>query len=286
MNMKRSRDYTGYKNVYFKPEFDRCLWCGSTLVRDHIAWRKHLQTLHGNIYVTNYAYACQDPQCGKLFRSTEADLMSLPFRTYSVDVIVEIGYLRHEEKRSIQETLNALRTMGIQISKTECYELSHVFEELIAIRPVEFDPDFYDAVTANGGIVLAIDGVQPERGNSTLYVLQDALTSKVLYADYLNDSSSRNIAAIIERVRDALRKIGIDIIAVISDHQKSIVLGVKKALPGVKHQFCHFHVLRNALLPIADMDRKMKKDMRKRIRGISKIERSVAERTDGHASWH
>ena len=65
----------------------------------------------------------------------------------------------------------------------------------------------------------------------------------------------------------------------ISNHQHSIVLGVRKALPGVKHQFCHFHVLRNALMPIADMNRGMKKD----IRGIKGIEGSLPDRDNAIA---
>ncbi|MCL4334156.1 MAG: transposase [Candidatus Thermoplasmatota archaeon] len=72
------------------------------------------------------------------------------------------------------------------------------------------------------------------------------------------------MASIIATVRDGLKKIGIPIIAVISDHHHSIRLGVKKALPGIRHQFCHFHVLRNACLPIVDTDRKLKKEIRKR----------------------
>ena len=280
MHLKTARDYSKYEKVYFKPEFDLCLSCGSPLRRHHTAWSKNIQTMRGNIHATSYAYSCTNAGCGKLYQSAEADLMSLPFRTYSIDVIVEIGYLRHEEKRSMEEIHRELRGRGISISPGECYILSHVFEELIAMRPVEFDPDWYDAVIANGGIVLAIDGVQPEKGNSTLYVLQDAITSKVLYADYLDDSSSENIASIIGKVRDSLRRLDIPIIAVISDHQRSIVLGVKKALPGVKHQFCHFHVLRNALLPISDMDRRMKKDLRIRIRGIAGIEKSLRSRDD------
>lgn len=46
----------------------------------------------------------------------------------------------------MEEILAALQSMGIQMSTPECYDLSHVFEELIAIRPVEFDPDWYHTV--------------------------------------------------------------------------------------------------------------------------------------------
>ena len=84
-------------------------------------------------------------------------MLSLPYSTYGINVIVEIGYLRHEEKRSMEEILAAFRSLEIRMSMPECYDLSHVFEELIAIRPVEFDPDWYDTVMGNGGIVLAID---------------------------------------------------------------------------------------------------------------------------------
>ena len=88
----------------------------------------------------------------------------------------------------------------------------------------------------------------------------------------------------IGKVKDAMKRLDIPTIAVISDHQASIRIGVKKALPGVKRQFCHFHVLRNALKPIIDRDRRMKKNIRKRIRGISRIESSVLDRDDPQAS--
>ena len=127
MNLKTARDYSSYANVYFRPEFVSCLRCGSPLARDHIAWRKHVQTMTGGIHATSYAYSCTNTMCGKAYRSMEADMLSMPYRTYGVDVIVEIGYLRHEEKRSIDEILAALRSRRIQMSKPECYELSHVF---------------------------------------------------------------------------------------------------------------------------------------------------------------
>ena len=91
MHLKTARDYSGYRNEYFRPEIAHCLSCGSVISRHHIAWRKHLQTMKGNIYATSYAYSCTSGGCRKTYRSLEADLMSLPFRTYSVDVIVEIG---------------------------------------------------------------------------------------------------------------------------------------------------------------------------------------------------
>ncbi len=206
-----------------------------------------------------------------MYKSAEAEMLGLKHRTYGIDVIVEIGYLRHTEKRSIPEILSFLRRRQIEIAKSECYELLHVFEELIATRPVMLDPDFYDAAISNGGIILAIDGLQPETGNSTLYVLQDALTEKVLYADYLENGSNENIVPLLE----AVKRLEIPVLAVVSDHHHGIRLAVAKVFPGVPHQFCHFHVLRNACLPIIDMDRNLKMEVRKAIRGVSSVEKSL-----------
>jgi hypothetical protein len=259
------------------------------LRRSHNAWQKGIQTLKGSLLVTSYAYRCSNARCqdnnrsGAAYKSAEAELLSLKHRTYGIDVIVEIGYLRHKEKRSIPEILSLLKRRQIEIAERECYELLHVFEELIATRPAMLDPDFYDAVIKNGGIILAIDGLQPEKGNSTLYVLQDVLTEKVLYADYLENSSSDNIVQLL----DAVKRLEIPVLAVVSDHQHSIRLAVAKVFPGVPHQFCHFHVLRNACLPIIDMDRNLKKEVRKSIRGVSSVEKSLksknaAEVDDSH----
>jgi hypothetical protein len=55
---------------------------------------------------------------------------------------------------------------------------------------------------------------------------------------------------------------------------------VKKALPGVPHQLCHFHYLREAAKPIYEADRHAKKELKKRVRGIRPIERQAEEDGD------
>ena len=136
---ERARDYPTYKKVNFKPEFSDCPLCGLRLKRDHIAWRKHIQKLDGKIYAISNAYRCTGCICGKLYRSAEAEILSLPYRTYSLDVMAEIGYLRHEEKRSIPEICYFLISLDIEISERECYDLVHAFEDLIATRDTNLD---------------------------------------------------------------------------------------------------------------------------------------------------
>jgi hypothetical protein len=214
-----------------------------------------------------------------IHRSARAQALALKGRTYGVDVVVEVGYLRYREHRSIPEIRDRLVERQIEISEREVYELLHVFEELIATRPPALAADFYDAVDEHDGVVLSIDGVQPETGNSVLYVVMDVLTDTVLYADFLENSATEYIEGILREVA----KLDLPVIGIVSDHQASIRLAVARTFPGVPHQFCHFHFLRNACGRVVDQDRHLKMEVRKRIRGIKDIERSLAARADARA---
>jgi hypothetical protein len=71
---------------------------------------------------------------------------------------------------------------------------------------------------------------------------------------------------------------------VVTDGQTSIRNAVATALPGVPHQLCQFHYLREAARPIYEADRHAKKELKKRVRGIRPIEREAEARTDPEAA--
>ena len=58
---------------------------------------------------------------------------------------------------------------------------------------------------------------------------------------------------------------------------------VASALPGVPHQLCQFHYLREAGHFIFEADRHAKKELKKQVRGIRPIERQLEDRTDAEA---
>jgi hypothetical protein len=123
-----------------------------------------------------------------------------------------------------------------------------------------------------GRVVLAIDGLQPTVGHEVLWVLRDCLSGEVLLSRSLLSATIKDIAAMLREVRDALP---VDITGVISDGQDTIRKAVAQTLPGVPHQLCHFHYLREAAKPIAEADRHAKKELKKRVRGVRRIEREA-----------
>ena len=76
---------------------------------------------------------------------------------------------------------------------------------------------------------------------------------------------------------------GVPIDGVVSDGQHSVRLAVAQALPGVPHQLCQFHYLREAARPIYEADRHAKKELKKRVRGVRPIERAVEGGDDAAA---
>lgn len=55
---------------------------------------------------------------------------------------------------------------------------------------------------------------------------------------------------------------------------------VEVALPEIAHGLCHFHYLKEAAKVIYEADRHAKKELKKQVRGIRKIERSVNDKDE------
>jgi hypothetical protein len=84
-------------------------------------------------------------------------------------------------------------------------------------------------------------------------------------------------------LREVQQRVDVPIRGVISDGQHSIRKPVQAVLPDVPHQLCHFHYLREAAKPVYEADRHAKKELKKHLRGIRPIERTVEQRSDVEA---
>ena len=277
--MKTVRDTSGAERLSFRPELSTCPECDAPLQRRNIAWRKTIQRMDGLVFVVSWAYCCSNVSCplsGTRFRSAQAELLSLKWRTFGLDVIAEIGLRRERRHETVSEIHSALMRGGVVISEREVYELLEVFYALMEFRS-PMDEGFLAEVKDNGGIVLSIDGVKPEWANDTLYVLMDTLTGRVLHTAILHSSAKEDLVPLLETIK----ALGLPVLAVVSDHQQAIRLAVAEVFPGVIHQLCHYHVLRVASKPTMELDRNLNKRIKSRVRGIRPVERSVQRRREG-----
>jgi hypothetical protein len=99
----------------------------------------------------------------------------------------------------------------------------------------------------------------------------------VLLDKSLLSATLADLKGLLTEVRQALP---VPLTAAVSDGQDSIRKAIAQALPGIPHQQCHFHYLREAAKPIYEADRHAKKELKKRVRGVRAIERK-AEKEQG-----
>ena len=273
--MKPARQFGPLPHVRYRPEVQRCLHCGAALHYSHPVWAKAIQFLTGPEHVTNLGWRCGNPACpfGRtVYRSARAEARQVKGAGYGLDVVVRIGYLRFGEHRTREEIWRGLHEQTpVQLSERHVQNLLEVY--LALLRASERDPRERLAATVeeHGGIIVALDGLQPEQGNEQLWVVREVLSGAVLGAAHLQQASAPFLARLLRPIRAA----GLPVLGVVSDAQESIRLAVAEAFPGVPHQLCQYHALREAAEPLGEADRPLLVQAKKELRGL----RDVEERT-------
>ena len=245
---------------------------------------RRLIFLTGTVYYTINVRRCRNQTCPaykKPLRPRAEGVLALPHSEYGLDVLALIGALRYGQHRTVPEIHATLQERHVEISERTVTLLVHRYEELLALRLMDATR-LRMKLREQGQVLLAIDGLQPDVGHEVLWVLRDVLSGEVLLARALLRSSEETLVPLFEEVVQALGD-SILILGVISDGQRSIRNAVQRALPGVPHQLCQVHFLREAARPIYEADRHAKVQLKKHLRGIRKIERRLEARDDRHA---
>jgi len=263
------------------PQRQNCPACGQRMWLDYTNHRT-LVTLAGCTRLNLAIRRCHHQGCCRHlrpYRPESEGRFALPHHEFGLDVIALVGTLRYAEHRSVPEIHSALLGRDVGVSQRTVTNLLDRYDELLAVA-LSDDRRLKKLLAGQGRVLLAIDGLQPDVGHEVLWVLRDCLSGEVLLAKSLLSARQEDLAALLAQVRDA---VGVPIVGAVSDGQHSIRKAIAKALPGVPHQLCQFHYLREAARPIYEADRHAKKELKKKVREVRGIERSVEERADGEA---
>jgi hypothetical protein len=250
-----------------------CPECRHRLHADYQNFRT-VTTLEGVIRLTLTIRRCPNLDCPRFLRPYRPEAephFALPHHEFGLDVLATVGRLRYVEHRSLPEIHRELTRRGVVLAERTVTNLLDRYDELRTLAtadPKRLEP----LLRPQRRVVLAIDGLQPDVGHEVLWVLRDCLSGEILLAQSLLSSTAKDLAGLITQVRRALP---VPITGAISDGQESLRKAVAQALPGVPHQLCHFHYLREAAKPIYEADRHAKKELKKRVRGIRPIERAA-----------
>ena len=265
-----------------RPARQRCLVCGSRM-RIRYENRRTLVTLTGSVRLRLKIRRCETVGCPRLhrpYRPEAEGALALPQHEFGLDVMALVGALRHRDHRSVPEIHAVLTARGVTMAERSVTNLLDRYDELLATKLMDRQP-LQTRLAEQGRVILALDGLQPDVGHEVLWVIRDCLSGIVVLARSLLSSTAQDVAALL---REAVDAVGVPVAGVVSDGQTSIRQAVAQVLPGVPHQLCHFHFLREAAHPIFEADRHAKKELKKQVRGIRRIERAVEEHTDGEAA--
>ena len=265
-----------------RPTCRLCPACGSPM---RIRYENHrtLVTLTGSVRLRLKIRWCETIGCARFhrpYRPEAEGALALPQHEFGLDIIALVGALRHREHRSVPEIHAALTARSVAIAERSVTNLLDRYDELLATRLMERHP-LQRLLAKQGRVILALDGLQPDVGHEVLWVIRDCLSGTIVLARSLLSGRAQDLAVLL---REAVEAVGVPVVGVISDGQTSIRQAVAEVLPVVPHQLCQFHFLREAAHPIFEADRHAKKELKKQVRGIRRIERAVEERDDAEAA--
>jgi hypothetical protein len=303
---RRTRRPPAARQHRLEPAQRCCPACGGAAPVAHHS-RRTVVTLDGLVHLTLVVRRCRNGACAlykRAYRPEEEGRWARPQAEVGLDVVALVGALRYGEHRSVPEIHAALAARGVAVAERTVTHLVRRYEELVALRLADRHR-LRERLAEQGRVVLAVDGLQPDVGHEVLWVLRDCLSGEVLLARSLLGATEKELVPLLREVVDALPvpllrevvdalpvpllrevvdALPVPVAGVISDGQHSLRNAVASALPGVPHQLCQFHYLREAAKPVYEADRHAKTLLKTAVRGVRPIERALERRDDAEAA--
>ena len=238
----------------------------------------HLWTLAGPTQVVNRLVRCPDPTCdsrGQTF-SPEGELsISMPRWCMGWDVLCWLGHRRFARHWSVPHLRAELQdTYHIGLSDDAIASYLGRYQTMLAARqqdPARLADDYRDIAT----LVLTIDGLQPEKGYETLYVVRELRRKRVWFAEPLLSSATHEVRRVIALARQWAERLDKPIGVWMSDKQDAFVQAIGMEFPHTPHRYCQNHFLRDVAKPVLERDSQAKVKRRSKVRGLRTIARRV-----------
>ena len=263
-----------------------CPCCGRIMhVCDHRHRRFH--TLDGPVELLCRLDHCPDPTCPGHFTTKSPELeitIALPKMAIGWDVLCWIGHRRCSRHWAISQIRSELQdAYDIKLSEDSIARYIQRYQVMLAARQQDLKAlrRQYRSVRK---IILSIDGLQPEKGHETLYVVRELTKKRIWFAKPLLSATEDEVRQLIAKAREWAEAIGKPVVLWLSDKQDAFVKGIAAEFPGVPHRYCENHFVRDVAKPVLEADSHAKVQMRRKVRGLRKIEQAVLKQQNAEAS--
>ena len=262
-----------------------CSVCGRTMyICDHRYRRLH--TLQGPVELVCKLNHCPDRDCPGHAKTKSPEFEALiapPHWAIGWDVFCWVGHRRCARHFAIplirSELLDA---HAIKLSEDAIAQYIQRYQAMLAAR--QQDPEalrqHYEGVEE---IILAIDGLQPEKGHETLYVIRELTGKRVWFAEALLSATAAEVRRLIAQAKRWAERLDKTVALWVSDKQDAFVTAIAAEFPGVPHRYCDNHFLRDVAQPVVAADSHAKVQMRRKVRGLRKVEQALLKHRRGTA---
>jgi hypothetical protein len=221
---------------------------------------------------------CPDPKCPnhrRTFGPEVEQTLAMPWWSIGWDVFCWLGHRRFARHWSVpQLRAELLDSYKIELSEDAIEDYLQRYQCMLAARQQDFAL-LQEEYAKTREVVLSIDGLQPEKGHETLYVVRELGRERVWFAQPLLSSATEEIRPLIVQAKDWAERLGCRVRRWMSDKQDAFVKSIASVCPGVPHRYCSNHFLRDLAKPVLELDSHAKVKMRGKIRGLRGIEREV-----------
>ena len=226
---------TQFKRIVLEPEDRSCEVCGRhTQICDH-RYRRIFR-LGGPVEIVNKLCHCPDPQCAahSVTISPVAELsLTMPWWLIGWDVLAWMGYRRFARHWSVPQIRRELAdSQAVFLSADSVEHYTGLYQKMVAARqqePTVLAAEYHGVPD----LILTIDGLQPEKGHETLYVVRELRRRRVWFAEPLLSSAAAEVRRLFEQARTWAQQVGLPVKLWMSDKQDAFVSGVADVFPGV-----------------------------------------------------
>jgi hypothetical protein len=237
--------------------------------------RKNVQTLKGPVWVTGKSKKCVNPKCshtGEYYYASGVCLISLPFSTYGLDVLAYIGWRHEHEHKQMGEIQSELNGRGVLVNNRNVGKLYRQFLALLGALQEPTKRKLEATVRQHGGVIWAMDALQPEGCGSLLYVLYEVLSSTPVAAIQVEHVTWTELAAWLKPYQE----LAYPVLATLSDGEDTIAAAFKSCWPEAPHQRCQMHFLGNLAQEVLKEDDLLRQNLRSDLGGLPAVPKQSA----------
>ena len=261
---RRSLQGSAVREVVLEREDPFCGECGRRMhVRNHR--RRRVYSLAGPLLLDCKLMHCPHPACPnhrRTFSPVQELTLAMPRWLIGWDVFCWLGHRRFARHWSVpQLRAELLDSYAIELSEDAIEDYLQRYQCMLAARQQDFDLLKKEYATTRQ-VVLSIDGLQPEKGHETLYVVRELGRQRVWFATPLLSSATAEIRPLVVQAKEWAERLGCRIRLWMSDKQDAFVKTIASVCPRVPHRYCSNHFLRDLAKPVLELDSHAKVQMR------------------------